>query len=1030
MLERFVESSLKNRLVISTLFLVVVLLGFRALFGLAVDAFPDTTPIQVQINTVASALNPEEIERQITFPVEIAVAGLPGLVNVRSVSKFGFSQVVATFDDQTSIYDARQLILERLRAVQLPEGIELPSLGPIATGLGEVFHYVLRSPDSSLTLTELRTIHDWIVKPELRRVPGVAEVNSWGGYEKQYQVVVDPNALLAYRLTLQDVVRALEENNRNVGGGRVVVSGEALLLHGVGRLSSTQDIANVAIASHDGVPVRIRNVADVQTGHEIRRGAVTAQGDGEAVLGLGFMLMGENSMQVTQRLKQRLTEIQSALPNGAEIEVFYDRTELVEHVINTVKHNLFMGAVLVVVVLFFLFGSIRAGLIIALTIPLAMVLAALGMKAFAITASLLSLGAIDFGIIVDGSVVMAENNMRRLAQRRHELARDLTPGERLAVVLSSSKEVARPVFFGVVIITLVLVPILTLEGIEGKMFQPMALTLIFALLGALLIALFLTPALSLWLLPRKPSFRESPLTRGALTIYEALLRRVLRFRRLALMAAAVLLVLVGVLSTRLGSEFVPRLSEGSIVLNVVRLAGISIEQSVAYNTTMEKILLDSFPDEIAHIWSRIGTAEVATDPMGTELTDVFISLNPRKTWQKARSQTELVQLMEAAVSDLPGQTVAYTQPIEMRINEMAAGIRTDLGIKVYGDDFDELARISDDIQRLLTTVDGAEEISGEQLTGQPVLQVKVDQQAIARMGIASDRVLEMVDAVGGIDAGEIQEGQRWFPLVVRLPDELRRDPDALAAMLIPTEAGPVLPLRNLATVQKTEGPATITREWGRRRTLAQCNIRDRDIGSFVTEVRRRVQREISMPPGYTVEFGGQFEHLERANARFTIVVPVTLFLVFFLLFVSMRRLGDTLIVFTGIPLAAVGGVVALWIRGLPFSVSAAVGFIALSGIAVLNGQVLVSTIRRLLSDGTAMLDAVRQAGRLRLRPVLATAITDAAGFLPMAISVGVGAEVQRPLATVVIGGVLTSTFLTLFFLPLLFVIFERRLSKQ
>ena len=1030
MLERLVEYSLKNRLIVWTIFLVAVILGFRAMFGLSVDAFPDTTPIQVQINAVAPALNPEEIERQITFPVEVAIAGLPGLVNVRSVSKFGFSQVVATFDDQTSIYDARQLILERLRAVQLPEGIELPSLGPIATGLGEVFHYVLRSPDSSLTLTELRTIHDWIVKPELRRVPGVAEVNSWGGYEKQHQVVVDPNALVAYHLTLRDVVRALEENNRNAGGGRVVVSGEALLLHGVGRLNSAEDIGNVVIASHDGVPVRIRSVASVQEGHEIRRGAVSAQGQGEAVLGLGFMLMGENSKQVTQRLKQRLTEIESALPEGAEIEVFYDRTDLVEHVINTVKHNLFWGAVLVIVVLFLLFGSIRAGLIIALTIPLAMVFAALGMKEFAITASLLSLGAIDFGIIVDGSVVMAENNMRRLAERSHELKRGLTPGERLAVVLSSSKEVARPVFFGVAIITLVLVPILTLEGVEGKMFQPMALTLIFALLAALLIALLLTPALSLWLLPKKPSLRESPLTRGALVIYEALLRPVLRFRRLALTTAAIFLVLVGFLSTRLGSEFVPRLSEGSIVLNVVRLAGISIEQSVAYNTSMEKLLLEIFPDEIEHIWSRIGTAEVATDPMGTELTDVFISLKPRKQWRKARSQTELVQLMEAQVSDLPGQTVAYTQPIEMRINEMAAGIRTDLGIKIYGDDFDELARISDDIQRLLTTVDGAEDISGEQLTGQPVLQVKVDQQAIARMGIAADRVLEMVDAVGGIKAGEIQEGQRWFPLVVRLPEKLRRDPAALSATLIPTDAGPVLPLGALATVQETEGPATITREWGRRRTLAQCNIRGRDIGSFVTEVRQRVQQEISMPPGYTVEFGGQFEQLERANERFMIVVPLTLLLVFFLLYLSMRRLGDTLIVFTGIPLAAVGGVVALWIRGLPFSVSAAVGFIALSGIAVLNGQVLVSTIRRLLCDGTGMLDAVRKAGRLRLRPVLATAITDAAGFLPMAISVGVGAEVQRPLATVIIGGVLTSTCLTLFVLPLLFVIFKRRLTRK
>jgi cobalt-zinc-cadmium resistance protein CzcA len=652
------------------------------------------------------------------------------------------------------------------------------------------------------------------------------------------------------------------------------------------------------------------------------------------------------------------------------------------------------------------------------------------MKDFAIAASLLSLGAIDFGIIVDGSVVMAENNMRRLAERAHKLGRALTRSERATVVLESSKEVARPVFFGVAIITLVLVPILTLERIEGKMFQPMALTLIFALFGALLIALFLTPSLSLWLLPKRPSFRESALMRGLLATYERLLAHVLRFRRAALAFVVVLLAGTGVLAGRLGSEFVPRLSEGAIVLNVVRLAGISIEQSVAYNTVMENVLLDAFPDEIADVWSRTGSAEIATDPMGTELTDVFITLKPRKSWRAAHSQSELVRAMEAVVSDLPGQTVAYTQPIEMRVNEMVAGIRSDLGIKVYGDDFDELLRISNDIQRLLTTVSGAEDISGEQLTGQPILRVRVDQNAIARMGIPADRVLEMVDAVGGITVGEIQEGERRFPLVVRLPDRFRQDRDALSSVLIPTEAGSVLPLGTLASVEETEGPATITREWARRRTVAQCNIRGRDMGSFVREVRGRIAQEITMPPGYTVEFGGQFEQLERAQARFRVVVPLTLLLVFFLLYLSLRRIGDTLIVFTGIPLAAVGGVLALWIRGLPFSVSAAVGFIALSGIAVLNGQVLVSTIRRLLSEGNGMLATVQAAGRLRLRPVLATAITDAAGFLPMAVSMGVGSEVQRPLATVVIGGVLTSTLLTLFVLPLLFVLFERRLSKN
>ncbi len=1030
MLRRLVEGAFRNRAVVSVLFLLAALLGVRALLTLPVDAFPDTTPVQVQINTVARALNPEEIERQVTFPVEVAISGLPGLDNVRSISKSGFSQVVATFDDRTFIYDARQLILERLGTVRLPEGVDPPTLGPIATGLGEVFHYVVRSPDSSHSLSELRTIHDWIVKPELRRVPGVAEVNSWGGYEKQHEVVVEPRALIAYHLTLQDVVVALEDNNRNVGGGSIVASGDALLLHGIGRLTTAEEIGNVVITSHDGVPVCIREVAEVREGHEIRRGAVTAGGEGESVLGLAFMLMGENSKEVTQDLDQRLDEVRSALPPGVEIEVVYNRTELVDHVIDTVQHNLLLGAILVVVVLFLLFGSMRTGLIIALTIPLSMVLAALGMRGFAIAASLLSLGAIDFGIIVDGSVVMADNNMRRLAERAQKLGRALTGPERAAVVEESSQEVARPVFFGVAIITLVLVPILALQQTEGKLFQPMALTLMFALFGALLIALFLTPSLALWILPGRPSIRETALMRWLLRIYSRSLDQVLRYRRAALVAVVVLLTGAGLLATGLGSEFVPRLSEGSIVLNVVRLAGISIEESVAYNTVMEEMLLDAFPDEIAYVWSRTGTAEVATDPMGTELTDVFITLTPRGEWRAARTQSELVRAMEVLVADLPGQTVAYTQPIEMRLNEMVAGIRSDLGVKVYGDDLDELLRISNDIQRLLTTVEGAEDISGEQLTGQPILRVRVDQSALAREGIAAERVLETVDAVGGIGVGEIQEDERRFPLVVRLPDRFRRDPDELPAVLIPTESGSMLPLGALASVAETEGPSTITREWARRRTVAQCNVRGRDVGSFVQEVRERIQSEISMPPGYTIEFGGQFEHLARAQARFRVVVPLTLLLVFFLLYLSMRRLGDALVVFTGIPLAAVGGVLALWLRGLPFSVSAIIGFIALSGIVVLDGQVLVSTIRRLLPEGQGMLATVTAAGRLRLRPVLATSITDIAGFLPMAVSVGVGAEVQRPLATVVIGGVVTSTVLTLFVLPLLFVLFERRLSRN
>jgi cobalt-zinc-cadmium resistance protein CzcA len=1029
MLERILEFAFKNRAFMAVLAVVGVVAGAYALTRLPVDAFPDTTPVQVQVNTVASALNPEEVERQITFPIETAIGGLPGLENVRSISKFGFSQVVATFKDGTSIYDARQLVHEQASSVELPDGIDPPMLGPIATGLGEVFHYLVTSTDSTRTLGEIRSLHDSIIKPELRRIPGVAEVNAWGGYEKQYEVNVEPRSLLAYHLTLDDVVHALEENNRNVGGGTLAVSGEDVLVHGVGRLQTVRDIENVVIASHDGVPVKIGNVGEVRIGHEIRRGAVAADGNGEALLGLAFMLMGESSHDVTQRLARRLDEIRPALPPDLKIDVVYNRSDLVDHVIATVKHNLLYGALFVIVVLFFLLGSIRAGLIVAATIPLVMIFTALSMRDFGIAASLLSLGALDFGIIVDGAVVMAENNARRLAERCHAAGRALSPVERAAVVIESSREVMRPVFFGVVIITLVLFPVLMLEGIEGKLFRPMALTLICALGWSLLVAFLLTPALSHWFLPAIPSERESALMRVASRAYTRTIDRVMRRRRATLAAVVALLIATGVIATKRGSVFVPRLSEGSLVVNVVRLAGISIDESVAYNTRIERLLKDSFPDEIEHVWSRTGTAEVATDPMGTELTDIFFALKPRKQWKKAKNQDELAAEISAVLEDLPGQTFAISQPIEMRVNEMVAGVRSDLGIKIYGDDFTELARISNDIQRVLTRTRGAVDISGEQLTGQPLLRVRVDEDAIARHGMPRSQVLQTVEAIAGIETGEIQEGNLRFPVVVRLPEATRRRPELLAATPVATGREAALPLSALASLEMTESPSTITREWGRRRTVVQCNVQGRDIASFVNELEHRIATEVKMPTGYTVEYGGQFEHLEQANRRFAVLVPLTILLVLLLLFMSLKRFGDTLVVFTGIPFAIVGGVLALWMRGLPFSVSATVGFIALSGLAVLNGQVLVSTLRRLHAQGMPLVDAAREAGRLRLRPVLATAIVDAVGFFPMALSTGPGAEVQRPLATVVIGGVVTSTALTLIVLPLLFATFSRRLSR-
>jgi len=1029
MLEKLIEVALRNRLLVVLLFLVAFGVGLWELLRLPVDAFPDTTPVQVQINTTAPSLGPEEIEKQISLPVELAVSGLPGLVHVRSISKFGLSQVVAIFEDEMAILDSRQLIMERLASVELPEGIERPELGPISTGLGEVFHYVLRSENPKRSLSELRTLHDWVVKPELRKVPGVAEVNSWGGLEKQYHVIISPAALLKYGMTYDDVATALRENNTNVGGGQVVTGGQTLLVHGLGRVSSVQEIADIVITAYQGTPILVRDVAEVAIGHELRRGAVSAGGKGEVVLGLGFMLMGENSQVVTTDMKEALDGVRKALPEDVILETVYDRTGLVEQVIDTVKHNLTAGALLVIAVLFLLLGNLRAGLLVAATIPMAMLFAALGMQEMGIAASLLSLGAIDFGILVDGSVVMTEANLRRLTERQLQLNRPLSLAERFDTILASSQEVVRPIVFGMGIIALVFLPVLTLQGIEGKMFKPMAWAFIFALIGALLVAVFLSPVLSFQFLPKNLRTHERKVDGWLKRFYGTVLQKVLHCRRLFLGVVALVLVAATLLSFRLGGEFLPRLSEGSLVVSVVRLAGVSIDESIAYNTKMEELLLKEFPNEVRHVWSRLGSAEVATDPMGTELTDIFMTLHPRSQWTRARNQADLTAKVEQALHGLPGIRTVLSQPIELRVNEMLSGIRGDVGIKIYGEDFDNLVALGEQVEHVLLEIPGAADVAVEQITGQPTLQVEVDRQALARYGVAAKDVLDVVASVGTPKVGEVFEGERSFPLVLRLPDDQRHDPEVLADTLIPTRTGAILPLKTLADVRQVDRPSTINREWGRRLIKVQVNIRDRDIASFVAEAKAKIAGGIKLPEGYLIEWGGQFENLERSQKRLMLVVPLTLLLIFFLLYFSLKRLRDVLIIYTGIPLAAVGGIVALYLRGIPFSVSAAIGFIALSGIAVLNGQVLVSAIRGLLAEGRPLFEAVTGAARQRLVPVLATAVTDAVGFLPMAVSVGVGAEVQRPLATVVVGGVLTSTLLTLFVLPSLYLLVGNRKSS-
>jgi cobalt-zinc-cadmium resistance protein CzcA len=1022
MINGIIDWSLRNRLIVIIAAIGFVGLGWYSLQRLDIDAFPDTTPVQVQINTFAPGLGPEEVERQITAPVEHSIGGLPGLQQFRSLSKFGLSQVVVVFEQGTDVYFARQQLNERLNTVALPEGIEKPTLGPVATGLGEVFHYIVRS--DSRDLSELRTEQDWILKPALRTVPGTAEVNVWGGFQKQYQVLIDPSRLLKYDLTYDQVLQSIRDNNLNVGGGTVQRSGEMLLIYGIGRTNSVDEIRNIQITAREGVPIRVRDVAEVRTAGAPRLGGVTADGKGEAVLGLGFLMIGENGHEVTTRLRKKLDETKKNLPPDVEVEPVYQRTELVDQVIDTVRKNLFEGGLLVVAVLFIFLGNLRAGLIVALAIPLSLLFAFCGMWRFGIAGSLLSLGALDFGLVVDSSVVMVENVMSHLAHDGSEHR------SRVEVVRDAALEVRQPTMFGELIIMIVYLPILTLHGVEGQLFRPMALTVIFALIGSLVLSLTLMPVLASLLLPRRVQEKDPWVVRVARFVYRPILTVALRQRAAVLILAACAVAVAGMMALSLGSEFVPRLSEGALVVGIMRPPGTSLDESLRYNSRMERVLLASFPDEVRHVWSRCGTAEVATDPMGPEETDFFITLYPREHWTRAHTQAELTELIAAEFADLPGQKLSYTQPIEQRVQEMISGVRADVAVKLFGDDFKELEETAAKIQAVLEKVDGQADLSTEQLVGQGVVQVRVRSDQLARYGVSARTVLGLVESLGGRPQGDVMEGQLRFPLVARLPDRLGRSPEAIGSILVSTPSGERVPLSRLADIKVIEGQSKILRESGQRRIVVQCNVRGRDLGSFVAEAQRRVAEEVPLPPGrYRIAWGGEFENLQRATARLKIVVPVALGLIFLLLYFTYHRLGDVLLVFTGVPLACVGGVLALWLRGLPFSISAGVGFIAMSGVSVLNSMVLVTFIRHLRAKGLSVDDAVREASLGRLRPVLMTALVASLGFLPMALSTGVGAEVQRPLATVVIGGVLSSTLLTLLVLPVLYDLFGKLTAR-
>jgi cobalt-zinc-cadmium resistance protein CzcA len=1040
MLESTLRFSIRQRWLVLALTFGIAALGAVNFLRLPIDAVPDITNVQVQINTEAPGFSPLEVEQRVTFPVESALAGLPRLDYTRSLSRYGLSQVTVVFQDGTDLHFARQLIAQRLQSVksQLPASLE-PTLGPIATGLGEIFMFTVeaaegaRKPDgSAYTPVDLRELQDWVVRPQLVTVPGVTEVNTIGGFVKQFHVTPHPDRLLELGLTLRDVIEALERNNSNVGAGYIERHGEQYLVRVPGQVGTVRDIEEVAITRRGARPVRIRDVATVQLGHELRTGAATENGR-EVVLGTVFMLFGENSREVATRVGERLREINRSLPPGIEARPVYDRTKLVDRTITTVRNNLLEGALLVVVVLFVLLGNFRAALITAAVIPLAMLLTVTGMVTNKVSGNLMSLGALDFGLIVDGAVIIIENCLRRFGQEQHRLGRLLTRDERLALAFEATREVRGATLFGELIIALVYVPIFALGGVEGKMFHPMAFTVVTALLAAMVLSLTFVPAAVAIFVTGKVSEKENVVVRGAGSLYRPVLRLALSLRPAVVLGAAVLIALAALAFTRLGREFVPSLDEGDIALHAIRIPGTSLTQAVAMQQSVEETL-QRFP-EVERVVSKLGTAEIATDPMPPSVADTYVMLKARPDWpDPRRDKADLVRAMEAELQKIPGNVYELTQPIQMRFNELISGVRTDVAVKVFGDDLDTLHTTAERIAAIVAATPGAADVKVEQTTGLPLLSVQLDREALARHALAVADVQALVaTAIGGTRAGQIFDGDRRFDIVVRLPEDLRTDIHALGDLPVPLpgsgeHSSPRLhhvSLREVATITFASAPNQIRRENGKRSVVVTANVRGRDLGGFVEEVQSRVAAAATMPAGYWVRYGGTFEQLLSATARLQIVVPLALALIFGLLLLSFRDVRDALIVFASVPLALTGGVAALWIRDIPFSISAAVGFIALSGVAVLNGLVMISFIRGLRERGAPLATAIEAGSLARLRPVLTTALVASLGFVPMALATGPGAEVQRPLATVVIGGIVSSTVLTLVVLPVLYSLVQR-----
>ena len=1043
MFEKLIRAAIEHRWLVLLAVIGMAAVGVFNYQKLPIDAVPDITNVQVQINTQAPGYSPLETEQRVTYPIETVMAGLPNLEQTRSLSRYGLSQVTVIFKDGTDIYFARQLVNERIQEARekLPSGIT-PALGPISTGLGEIYLWTVEAKDGAkkpdgmpYTATDLREIQDWIIKPQLRNVPGVTEINSIGGYAKEYQISPIPERLASLGVTLQDIVTALDRNNGNVGAGYIEKRGEQYLVRAPGQVKTLEDIGNVILSSAGGVPIRVRDVADVGLGRELRTGAATDNGR-EVVLGTVFMLIGQNSRTVSQAVDKKMVEINRSLPEGVHAVTVYDRTVLVDKAISTVKKNLLEGAILVIVILFLFLGNIRAAIITATVIPLSMLFTFTGMVHYKVSANLMSLGALDFGIIIDGAVVIVENCVRRLAHAQAHQGRPLTRAERFHEVFLASKESRRALLFGQLIIMVVYLPIFALTGVEGKMFHPMAFTVVAALVGAMILSVTFIPAAVALFIGHRVSETENFLVVQAKRWYGPLLDRVMAAKAVMLAAAAVAVVLCGLIATRMGSEFVPSLNEGDFAIQALRIPGTSLSQSVAMQQQLEATLKAKFP-EIDRVFARTGTAEIASDPMPPNISDGYIMLKPVSEWPEPRkSRDELLAAIQEVVGKVPGNNYEFSQPIQLRFNELISGVRSDVAVKIFGDDMDVLNKTGEEISSMLQKIPGASEVKVEQTTGLPMLTVNIDRQKASRYGLNVADIQDAVaTAIGGREAGTLFEGDRRFDILVRLPESLRNDVESMKRLPIPLPRGTggtgsaegrtnFIQLAEVASFELAPGPNQVSRENGKRRIVVSANVRGRDVGSFVADAEAALA-QVKIPTGYWTSWGGTFENLQSATQRLQIVVPVSLLLVFLLLFAMFGNVKDGLLVFTGIPFALTGGILALWLRDIPLSISAAVGFIALSGVAVLNGLVMISYIRGLREDGTPLDEAIREGALTRLRPVLMTALVASLGFIPMAIATGTGAEVQRPLATVVIGGILSSTVLTLLVLPILYRLAHR-----